>query len=130
MFCRKIGKPVHHSPGGDGQSHLDDYKATVAAYKRLFGMPPRGIWRHKSRGDQIIAVFISGLFIFFAATAVAKGETLPFSVPFLLFALFSFGAALHSMTPKAEFTLAFESSDPFADDDAGDCGSDGGGCGD
>ena len=36
VFCKKLGKPVHHNPGGSGQEHLSDYSATVKLAQAFF----------------------------------------------------------------------------------------------
>ncbi|WP_170467715.1 glycine-rich domain-containing protein [Ruegeria arenilitoris] len=131
VFCKKLGKPVHHNPGSQGPQHLDDYKATVKAYRDLFGTPPKGIWKQKDRvGTFILLVFLS-VFICVGATAIAQSGDLLFGMLWLSVPLFVFAITLNSLSTKGELTLIFECNDPFADDDAGDCGSgDGGGCGD
>ncbi|MEM7751901.1 MAG: hypothetical protein AAF230_00715 [Pseudomonadota bacterium] len=131
VFCAKLGKPVHHSPGGQGSEHLDDYKATVAAYKDLFGTPPKGIWKQNSRVGSIATLIFLAIFILIGGSAIADSDDLVFGMLWLGIPLFIFVTTLNSMTPRGEYTLIFECNDPFANDDAGDCGSgDGGGCGD
>ena len=132
VFCAKIGKPIHHAPGGEGRRHLDDYKATIAAYRSRFGTPPKGVWRHQSRLGSIFALIFCSLFVLVGVSLLASGEApMLFAVAFTMIPLFAMGSLLYSMTPHGEFELTFEAGDPFADSDAGDCGSgDGGGCGD
>ena len=134
VFCKKLGQPIHHSPGGAGQGHLDDYKATVAAYTARFGRPPRGIWRQRARMSDIIGLLFALPFLGFGLMTMAMADG---------FAVFAFGLlfagvataiaaqAVYGLTTAGELHLTFETGDPFADTDSGDCGSgDGGGCGD
>ncbi|MGR3512638.1 MAG: glycine-rich domain-containing protein [Paracoccaceae bacterium] len=131
VFCQKIGKPVHHTPGGQGAPHLEDYKATVTAYKDLFGTPPRGIWRQTSRLETIITLLFLTLFILVGISFLNQGGDPLFGLLWLSIPTLILVTTLNSLTPKGEYTLVFECNDPFADQDAGDCGSgDGGGCGD
>lgn len=131
-LCAKIGKPLHHSPGGTGAAHLADYKATVAAYRARFGTPPRGIWRRTSRAGSVIGFIVSSVFLIMGVNMIIGGEApLPFAVIFTAIPLIAIGGMLYGMTPGGEFELTFERGDPFADQDAGNCGSgDCGGCGD
>ncbi|NOD89850.1 MULTISPECIES: hypothetical protein [unclassified Ruegeria] len=131
VFCKKLGKPVHHNPGGQGPRHLDDYKATVRAYKELFGTPPKGIWKMKNKvGTFIMLVFLI-VFICTGASSIIQSGDLLFGALWLSVPLVCFAITLNSLSSKSELTLVFESHDPFADEDAGDCSSgDGGGCGD
>lgn len=131
VFCKKLGKPVHHNPGGEGVTLLDDYKATVAAYKALFGSPPKGIWRHKGTVDKVGRLIVSGVFVCIGVWSTVQGSfPLLFGLFFSGIALMIFFSALNGMTTRGEFTLTFESGDPFADDNAGNCGSGCGSCGD
>ena len=132
VFCKKIGKPVHHAPGGEGRGHLDDYKATVAAYRARFGTPPKGVWRERNRVSDIAALVFVSLFIVVGLSMLAGGEAPPAAaLAFIALPALVIYRLLYGMTVKGEFELTFETGDPFADDDAGDCGSgDGGGCGD
>lgn len=132
VLCAKVGKPLHHSPGGAGKDHLLDYKATVAAYRDRFGTPPRGIWRQQKRGEAIFGLILTGLFVVFGLSMLAGGEAPPlFAQIFTAIPLIVMASLLYGMTPGGEYELTFEFGDPFADNDAGDCGSgDGGGCGD
>lgn len=131
-LCAKIGKPLHHSPGGEGTAHLADYKATVAAYRERFGTPPRGIWRRSSRLKSLFGLLFCSVFLVAGLRMIVDGEApLIFAVAFSAVPLLAISALLHSMTPGGEFEMTFEAGDPFADEDAGDCGSgDCGGCGD
>ena len=131
-LCAKIGKPLHHTPGGDGTAHLADYKATVAAYRDRFGTPPQGIWRRSSRLESVFAVLFLGVFLAAAIGQIVDGDVpLLFALAFAAFPIFLMGKQLYAMTPGGEFELTFERGDPFADEDAGNCGSgDCGGCGD
>jgi len=130
-FCEKLGKPVHHTPGSLSANHLDDYKETVKAYKDLFGAPPKGIWKQSDRIGAYIGLTVLAVFIFTSAPQIFQDGHLLFGVLWIGFSLYILVQTLNSFTAKGEFTLIFESSDPFADEDAGDCGSgDGGGCGD
>lgn len=131
-LCAKIGKPLHHAPGGDGAAHLSDYRATVAAYRQRFGTPPKGIWRRTSRLGNLFGVLFSGLFLAMGIGALMDGGPPPVvALAFIAFGLLAIGKQLYAMTPGGEFELTFERADPFADDDAGNCGSgDCGGCGD
>ncbi|WP_341365635.1 hypothetical protein [Yoonia sp. BS5-3] len=129
VFCQKLGKPVHHNPGGNGVGHLEDYKATVAAYRPLFGSPPKGIWRQNNRLQNYIGLITIATFAVAGAAAVHGGE--PDGIFALGAAMFMSASTYKRFTKKGEFTLIFGCDDPFADDDAGDCGSgDCGGCGD
>lgn len=131
IFCKKLGKPVHHNPGAKGPEHLDNYKATINAYKDLFGTPPKGIWKLNDRVGAFVALIVSAIFICIGMYSIADGGNLLFGVVWLCIPLFIFVATLNYLTTNGEFTLIFESNDPFANEDAGDCGSgDGGGCGD
>ena len=131
VFCKKIGRPVHHSPGGERSQHLSDYKATVAAYKTLFGTPPKGIWKQSDKLGSLLTLIFLVPFIFVGAIDLAQGDQPIFMMLWLSIALFIFMTTLNGMTTKGELTLVFENSDPFANEDAGDCGSgDCGGCGD
>ena len=132
VFCRKLGKPIHHSPGGAGRAHLDDYKATVAAYRDLFGQPPKGVWRLRNRLNFVLGLLISTVFVVFGLSMMTVPEVpVVFALVFTGIGLFAFFNAAYGLTSQGEFTLVFEVGDPFADKDAGDCGSgDGGGCGD
>lgn len=132
VFCEKLRKPLHHAPGGAGRAHLADYRATVAAYRKVFGTPPRGIWRRQSRIGSAVGLVFTGLFALFGLNMIASGEVPRlFAVAFTTIPLIATGLILYGMTPGGEYELTFEMGDPFADDDAGDCGSgDGGGCGD
>ncbi|WP_420333831.1 glycine-rich domain-containing protein [Roseibium sp.] len=131
IFCKKLGKPVHHNPGANGPDHLDDYKATIKAYKDLFGMPPKGIWKLNDKIGVFVALIFSAVFICIGVVSIADGGNLLFWMFWLGISLLIFGSTLNYLTTKGEFTLIFESNDPFSDKDAGDCGSgDGGGCGD
>lgn len=132
VFCAKIGKPIHHDPGGEDRAHLDDYKATLAAYRQLFGTPPNGIWRQENRGAHVLGLLFSGAMIAAMVREAGFGVfagLLPLlfvAIPFLLFL-----SSLRALTDRGAVALVFDASDPFADQDAGDCGSgDGGGCGD
>lgn len=131
VFCRKLGRPVHHSPGGAGPQQLDDYKGTVGAYRDLWATPPKGIWRESRAVDRIWGLVVSALFICIGFFALAHGAA---PIPWLALAGFGVIGVLNElryMTTHGELTLVFETGDPFADDDAGDCGSgDCGGCGD
>ncbi|WP_282121437.1 glycine-rich domain-containing protein [Ruegeria atlantica] len=131
VFCKKLGKPVHHNPGGQGLQHLDDYKATVKAYSDLFGTPPKGIWKRKNRVGTFIVLIFLLVFICIGASSIVQSGGFLFGILWLSVPLFVFVITLNSLTSKSELTLIFECNDPFADEDAGDCGSgDGGGCGD
>ena len=131
VFCKILGKPVHHSPGGKGAGHLADYKATVAAYKPLFGTPPKGVWRQHNRIIHIFSMLMWGAFVtFFAYVFVQDGKAHFVFLLFLALFMQAFYDGIKAMTPKGEFALTFETGDPFANDDAGDCGSGCGGCGD
>lgn len=131
VFCKKLGKPIHHTPGGEGSGHLADYKATVAAYKSLFGKPPKGIWRTHSKFGSLVLVLLLVVFMAFGAKAFVPENPELYHYWWMVIPLLMILAVLETMTAKGEFTLVFEHGDPFADDDAGDCGSgDGGGCGD
>lgn len=127
VFCAAIGRPIHHTPGGQGAAHLRDYDATRRAYVEVFGEnPARGIWRKPSRfGTGLMALvgfafLIGGLFelqnswLLGGAALVIGGLVFAFGV----FAQTSYGQAY----------LTFEASGEWSDDSAGDCG-DGGGCG-
>ena len=129
-FCKILGKPVHHNPGGQGSEHLGDYKATVAAYKDLFGTPPKGIWKQKSRIGAYLSLIVFTVFIYSGAGSIVQTGNVLFGLLFIAAPLYLFVTTLNSLTTKGEFTLIFEGDDPFADDDAGDCGSGDGGCGD
>ncbi|MBY4893097.1 hypothetical protein KUL25_10005 [Rhodobacteraceae bacterium N5(2021)] len=131
-LCAKIGKPLHHAPGGEGMAHLADYKATVAAYRERFGTPPRGIWRRASRLKSLFGILFCGVFLVAGFGMIVDGEVpLPFSVAFTAVPFLAISALLHSITPGGQYELTFEMGNPFADEDAGDCGSgDCGGCGD
>lgn len=130
-FCKKLGKPVHHNPGTKGPEHLDDYKATIQAYKDLFGAPPKGIWKLNDKAGAFVALIVSAVFICIGINLITHGGDLLFGVFALSIPLFILVTTLNHLTTKGEFTLVFESNDPFSDGDAGDCGSgDGGGCGD
>ncbi len=131
VFCKKLGKPVHHNPGGHGAQHLDDYKATVKAYRNLFGGPPKGIWKLNNKFGSFFILIVSAIFIYIGVGAITQDDNLLFGILWLGIPLYLFVTALNGLTTKAEFTLIFEHDDPFADADAGDCGSgDCGGCGD
>ena len=131
VLCKKLGKPVHHNPGGEGAEHLQDYKATVAAYKTLFGSPPKGIWRHTRPFEKFTSIFATGGITCAGVGLLVRDDaSVLFGLFFLGIGIMSFVTALNSMTTQGEFTFVFENSDPFADDDAGDCGSGCGGCGD
>ena len=131
VFCKKLGEPVHHNPGGQGSQHLDDYKATVQAYRNLFGTPPKGIWKQNNKVGAVLTLIFVAVFIFAGTSSILANGHLLFGMLWLCIPLIIFTTTLHSLTTEGEFTLIFESSDPFADEDAGDCGSgDGGGCGD
>lgn len=130
-FCKILGKPVHHNPGGQGAEHLEDYKATVAAYRDLFGTPPKGIWKQNSTFGAIVTLIFLTVFIFFSAIAITQSGNLLLGILFMSIPFYMLLTTLISLTNKGEFSLIFESKDPFSDDDAGDCGSgDCGGCGD
>ncbi|MEX3014460.1 glycine-rich domain-containing protein-like [Gymnodinialimonas hymeniacidonis] len=131
-LCAKIGKPIHHSPGGEGTAHLEDYKATVEAYRLKFGTPPRGIWRQQTRAGSIGALLFTSLFLAYGLNMLSSGDAPPlFALAFTAIPLLAIAKILYGMTPGGEYSLTFEAGDPFADNDAGDCGSgDGGGCGD
>ena len=131
VFCRTLGKPVHHTPGGEGSQHLSDYKATIKAYKRLFGEPPKGIWKQTSKFGAVISLLFLMLVLVFLAASVAQGDDPVFNTLWIG-VVFALGVAtLNGLTPKGEFTLVFESNDTFGDDNAGDCSAgDCGGCGD
>ena len=132
-FCKTLGKQVHHTPGGQGSQHLEDYKATLEAYKDLFGRPPKGIWKQNSKVGAFFTLIFLTVFIFFSSNAIAQGENTLLGILFLAIPLYTIVTTLNSLTTKGEFTLIFGGNDPFADDDAGDCGSgdgDGGGWGD
>lgn len=131
VLCNKLGKPVHHTPGTLGGQHLDDYKATVTSYKKLFGTLPKGIWKQKSKVETYATLIMLSIFIFVGVGGIIQQGNHVFGLLWLGIPLFIFVKTLNSLTTQGEFTLIFESGDPFADDDAGDCGSgDGGGCGD
>ncbi len=131
VFCKKLGKPVHHNPGSLGAQHLDDYKATVKAYSALFGTPPKGIWRRKDRLGTFLMLIFLAVFICIGGISIMQSDNLLLGVLWLTVPVVCFVIALNSLTSTSELTLIFESGDPFADDDAGDCGSgDGGGCSD
>lgn len=131
VFCKKLGKPVHHNPGGQGPQHLDDYKATVEAYTDLFGVPPKGIWKLNNKAGTFVGLIFSVVFICIGANSIAQDGDLLFGMVWLSVPLVIFVTTLNSLTTKGELMLIFECNDPFADEDAGDCGSgDGGGCGD
>lgn len=129
-FCNILGKPVHHNPGGQGAKHLEDYKATVEAYRDLFGTPPQGIWKQHSKIGTILTLCLLTVFICFSADAISQSNNPVFGVLFMSLPLYMFVTTLNGLTTKGEFNLTFGGKDPFADDDAGDCGSGCGGCGD
>lgn len=132
VFCRKLGKPIHHTPGGEGRTHLDDYKATMAAYRNVFGTPPRGIWRQQHRGGSMVALLFVSIFLVIGLRMMLDPEVpvLP-ALMFIGIPGFMILQIARGLTPRGEFELTFVADDPFADNDAGDCGSgDGGGCGD
>lgn len=130
-FCKKLGKPVHHNPGGQGAQHLEDYRATVDAYTGLFGTPPKGIWRRENRVGHVFALIISAIFMILGGSALAVGADVVPGMIWMSISLSVFVLSLIGLTSNGEFALIFECDDPFSDRDAGDCGSgDGGGCGD
>lgn len=131
VFCEKLGKTVHHNPGRPGPQHLDDYKATVRAYSALFGTPPKGIWKQKDRIGTFVLLIFLAVFICVGGSSIVQSDNLLFGALWLSIPLVCFVFTLNGLTSTSEITLIFESGDPFADDDSGDCGScDGGGCGD
>jgi len=131
FFCKKLGKPVHHTPGGQGAEHLGDYKATVEAYKSLFGTPPKGIWRQNSKAEALVIMAMAGIFALIGLGSMSQGGDVLFGTLWVSASLLIFALSANSLTTKSELALVFEAGDPFADDDAGDCSSgDGGGCGD
>lgn len=131
VFCKKLGKPVHHNPGSPGAQHLDDYKATVKAYSALFGTPPKGIWKQKDRVGTFVLLIFLLVFIYIGGGSIVQNGDFLFGALWLSIPLVCFAITLNGLTSRSELTLIFESGDPFSDDDAGDCGSgDGGGCGD
>ena len=131
VFCKKLGKPVHHNPGGADEGHLNDYRATVAVYKTLFGAPPKGIWRHSGPVEKIMTLFVPVGITCVGVGSLVGEDAAVFSGLFALaIGLISFVTAINGMTARSEFTLVFENDDPFANDDAGDCSSGCGGCGD
>ena len=78
---------------------------------------------------MVIAFLVAVIAI--SGSSITDQAPLPFMLIWLGIPLYMLVVMLNSLTPKGEFTLVFETVDPFADDDAGDCGSgDGGGCGD
>jgi len=78
-----------------------------------------------------VALIVSAMFICIGVYSITDGGDLLFGVFWLCIPLFIFVATLNYLTTNGEFTLIFESNDPFSNEDAGDCGSgDGGGCGD
>ena len=132
VFCARIGKPIHHSPGGSGRAHLDDYKSTLAAYKDRFGRPPKGVWRQRHRIGDVFGLVVAAAFVAVGLFLLTQ-EEVPrlFGLLFTGASLFGLVSTAYGLTSQGEYTLTFEISDPFADGDAGDCGSgDGGGCGD
>lgn len=129
VFCAKLGKPVHHTPGGTGWAHLDDYKATMDAYRAWFGRPPKGIWREGSRAAGVFGAVL-GVAILLTAFTIGGGVSAGNLIAMGVGGVFVI-VGLRSCTSQGVFTLTFETGDPFADNDAGDCGSgDCGGCGD
>jgi len=130
-FCKILGKPVHHNPGGQGAQHLEDYKATVEAYRDLFGTPPKGIWKQGNKVSKLLTLVVLAMLMFASGGASVSGGYILFGIALMSFLLFLFLNTIYDLTTRGEFSLTFESRDPFADDEAGDCGSgDCGGCGD
>lgn len=132
VFCKKIGKPIHHRPGGETQAHLDDYAATIEAYRSLFGTPPRGIWRETVPFNQVGQIIFSAAFILIGIVLLLTPDLhIGFGFFWLCISLTMFVQAFANATPQGNYTLTFETGDPFANRDMGECGSgDCGGCGD
>jgi len=129
-FCKILGKPVHHNPGGQGAGHLEDYKATVEAYRELFGIPPKGIWKQSNKGGTLLTLILLMVTVWFSIDQFWQSKVPALMVLYILFLLYMFVSTLNELTPKGEFSFVFGNKDPFSDDDAGDCGSGCGGCGD
>lgn len=82
-FCKKLEKPVHHNPGGQGRQHLDDYKNTVKAYRDLFGKPPKGIWRQNSKVGAFVLLAFSAAFFCGGAISIAQRDNPLFEILWL-----------------------------------------------
>jgi len=131
VFCKKLGKPVHHTPGAAGSGHLQDYKTTVRAYGDLFGTPPKGIWKQSDTAGAVVGMAFSAMFIAVGVSALLQGGAPLFALTFIAIPLIVFTASLRGLTERGQITLIFDCSEPFADGNAGDCSSgDCGGCGD
>ena len=131
IFCKKLGKPVHHTPVGEGVEHLKDYKSTVQAYRQIFGQPPKGIWRESSKAGSLVTIVFAVVFLTVGIASFDEFENALAALVFLTTPVIMIFAAFNSWTAGGQLALVFETGDPFADEDAGDCGSgDGGGCGD
>ena len=132
VFCKKLGKPIHHNPGGSGSENLGDYDATVKAYENLFGTPPKGIWRQSNKAES---VSLLGILLVIAAFLSISGFQEGFQLNDFLGLAFVSYFIWHSAvgsTVSGRHELVFNNKDPFSDDHRGSCGScgDGGGCGD
>ncbi len=131
VFCVKLNKRIHHNPGVPRARHLEDYKATVEAYKDLFGTPPKGIWKEHNRVSAVLSLVFSAAFVFLGFIAMLSGFNPIFTAVLLSLPMLILAKSLLSLTSRGEFTLTFETGDLFSDNQAGDCGSgDCGGCGD
>ncbi len=128
VFCAAIGRPLHHTPGGAGAAHLQDYDRTREAYEAAFGAPPpRGIWRRIHRGQALAMGAFFAIFLVIGMQGLASG-----ALPAVLFALVgglgvAYSAAVQ--TPWGRAYLTFEFYGGWGDGNDGDCGGDGGGCG-
>ncbi|MBF9034745.1 hypothetical protein HKCCE2091_10885 [Rhodobacterales bacterium HKCCE2091] len=130
VFCASIGRPIHHTPGGETAKGSDDVVATEAAYRREFGEEmPRGIWRRRNRRGERIAGYI-GIAGMGGAVAIGAFTALPFvalGVGLASGFLILMGRA--GIAGDFGIEIEFDPTDYWGDSAAGACGGDGGGDG-
>ncbi len=127
VFCAAIGQPIHHTPGGAGAEHLEDYHATQRAYVKAFDeAPAKGIWRKPPRFGTLGFAIVGAIFVAGGLSELLNGHTIGLLIAAV--GALSFGFGVYAQTTRGQYYLTFEASGEFADDAAGDCG-DGGGCG-
>lgn len=139
VFCKILGKTVHHFPGRVGDEQARHFRDTRSAYEAIFGGGPRAVWRSRARRDVRARVLGGVTWAAIAGMLIATGvPLLQFgSMLFLVIAGVSFSKAFLGFYVAPDVVLEFEAYSAFGDANAGDCGtSDGdgggdcGGCGD
>ncbi|MGB1235350.1 MAG: glycine-rich domain-containing protein [Planktomarina sp.] len=129
VFCAIIGRPLHHTPGGDDRLNASDHSLTNAAYEQAFGdLPPHDVWQSNLIGRKSINGFIGAgvlLFAIFGAIPSLSTYILAMTGAWVLAATF------WPTIPQAAFEFVSAHEKPDHSWGGGSCsGADcGGGCG-